>query len=108
MNIWMLTIMMKKNRYHEITGYEPIKQADMAIDFIKRNKGDAWGLYVSLGPPHDPYDRVPSKYLDLYNDCEINLRANVKDNAIYSKEISIDQKRIIEKIQTILRSNNGN
>src|SRR5690554_3548663 len=53
----------ENNIKHVITGYEPIGQTDMAIEFIERNNDKPWGLVLSYGPPHDPYFKVPDEYL---------------------------------------------
>lgn len=42
--------------------YEPAFQADLAMDFIDRNKTRPWFCYLSWGPPHTPYGDVPSEY----------------------------------------------
>lgn len=62
---------------HEIDGYDAETYTSLAIDFIERNAESPWGLWLSWGPPHDPYFEVPQKYLDLYADKELTLRANV-------------------------------
>jgi arylsulfatase A-like enzyme len=68
----------EQNNRHKIIGYEPIKQTDLAIDFIERNHQQVpWALVLSWGPPHDPYDAVPQRYLDLYEAMPIKLRDNV-------------------------------
>jgi len=51
----------------------PEHEADMAIRFINnengeyREKGKPWALVVSMNPPHMPYDRVPEKYIRMYD-----------------------------------------
>ncbi len=65
----------------EVEGYEPIAQTDLALEFIETNQEKPWCLYLSWGPPHDPYDQVPQKYLDMYDPDEIKLRGNVPDTA---------------------------
>lgn len=53
-------------------------ETDVAIDFLKRcEKGKPFALFLSLNPPHSPYDLVPDKYKDMYKDMDINLRPNV-------------------------------
>jgi len=64
---------------HEIDGYEPIAQTDLAIDFIREQTKQPWALYLSWGPPHDPYDLVPKKYLDLFGPDKLTLPPNVPD-----------------------------
>jgi arylsulfatase A-like enzyme len=73
---------------HEMSEFESIEQTDMALDFIRRNSADdsPWGLVLSWGPPHAPFDAVPQKYLDMYDSEKISLRDNVPpDNIILSK-----------------------
>jgi arylsulfatase A-like enzyme len=67
------------NRRHEIEGYDAEAYTEMAVDFIERNREAPWGLWLSWGPPHDPYHAVPEKYKALYDGKELTLRENVSD-----------------------------
>jgi len=82
---------------HEVEGYEPVKQTDLAVDFIKRNTGKPWGLVLSYGPPHDPYFKVPDEYLDLYKDRELTLRKNVPEEIYEGKRKGYLSKEDISK-----------
>ena len=66
-----------------IDGYEPEKQTDLAMEYIsKKSKTDKpFCLFLSWGPPHCPYDKVPQKYLDLYPEKNIKLKPNASENA---------------------------
>jgi arylsulfatase A-like enzyme len=69
----------EEDNRHPIVGYEPTTQTDLAIDFISRNQNrKPWALWLSWGPPHDPYHDVPKQWLDLYSPDEIELAANVR------------------------------
>jgi len=61
-----------------IKGWEPDTQTDLAISYMKEHAGDdnPFCLYLSWGPPHDPYV-APQKYLDMYDPDKIKLRDNV-------------------------------
>lgn len=61
----------------EIDGYEPEIQTDLAIDFIERDDDRPFCLFVSYGPPHDPYRMVPEKYRKEYHSLNLDLRSNV-------------------------------
>lgn len=62
----------------EASGYEPVVQTDLAIEFIQSQKSKTpWSLVVSWGPPHNPYDQVPEQFRALYDPREIALRPNV-------------------------------
>ncbi len=54
----------------------------LACDEIQNYDGKE-PLFMFVGPigPHDPY-HVPQKYLDLYQDMDINLPANFEDDMI--------------------------
>ena len=63
--------------YHEDTfdridvpGYEPHTQTDLAIDYLKRRRasGDPFALFLSYGPPHDPWrwDNCPEPFNHLF------------------------------------------
>ncbi|MGI5899965.1 MAG: sulfatase [Christensenellales bacterium] len=67
----------EENIRHDVKGYEPIAQTDLAVEFIRSNSGQPWGLTISYGTPHDPYMSAPDKYLDLYRNKRPALRENV-------------------------------
>ena len=60
--------------------YEPDGQTDMAIDYLKSvdHHADPFALFVSWGPPHDPWgmNNVESEYLDLYRNVDLPLAPN--------------------------------
>lgn len=61
--------------------YEPDGQTDEAIRFLKdTGKGDEpFALFVSWGPPHDPWDakNVRPDDLELFRDVQIPKRAEL-------------------------------
>jgi len=63
---------------HRFDGYEPDGQTDLAVRFIEERRNDPWALVLSFGPPHDPYQLVPERFLDLYSPPRIELRPNAK------------------------------
>jgi arylsulfatase A-like enzyme len=56
--------------------YEPQLQADLAIEFMKKNREKPFFCYVSWGPPHTPY-KPPKRYKDVYKPADVKLRPNV-------------------------------
>jgi arylsulfatase A-like enzyme len=67
----------EENHRHDIRGYDAETHTDLAVDFIHGNRGNLWGLWLSWGPPHDPYTQAPRQFLDLYEGRRLALRANV-------------------------------
>ncbi|PAW65809.1 MAG: hypothetical protein B9S34_09745 [Opitutia bacterium Tous-C1TDCM] len=67
------------DRRHDVPGYEPVAQTDLAIDFIRRHPSVPWGLVLSWGPPHDPYQEAPENYLAHYRNKPLRERRNVGD-----------------------------
>jgi len=57
-------------------GWEPEIQTDLAIDYIKGRKAGPFCLFVSFGPPHNPY-KAPVRYLKKYADMKLTNRPNV-------------------------------
>lgn len=67
--------------------WSPRFEASRAIDFIEakgtsadRDTSKPWALFISMNPPHGPYDQVPQEYKDLYKDQpieELLYRGNV-------------------------------
>ena len=61
----------------EVPGWEPDVQTDLAIEFIKDNKQKPFSLFLSFGPPHNPYPLVPQQYVDMYDGVKLLGRPNV-------------------------------
>jgi arylsulfatase A-like enzyme len=62
----------------ELPGYEPVAQTDLALEFIAADDPRPFCLFLSFGPPHDPYEQVPEEYRALYDPQNIELRANAR------------------------------
>ena len=58
----------------QIEGYEPEFQTDQAIEYCRDHADEPFCLYVSWGPPHNPYEHVPDRYKEMYPPEEIQLR----------------------------------
>jgi arylsulfatase A-like enzyme len=58
-----------------VPGYEPAFQTDLAIEFLRQNKGRPNFLMLSWGPPHNPY--TPPDEHDLYSPELLPLRPNI-------------------------------
>jgi len=66
---------------HTWQGYDAEIQTDSAIAYIKRTKDKPFILFLSWGPPHDPYQTAPEKFRNLFSDWKsIKLRPNVPDS----------------------------
>lgn len=61
-------------------GWEPDIQTDLAIDFIEAHAPGPFGLFLSYGPPHNPYDLVPQEYVEMYDGVRLAGRPNVPDD----------------------------
>lgn len=62
----------------KVNTWSPEHETDTAIDYLKNQSGDApFALFISWNPPHSPYDLVPKRYLDLYQEEDIPLKENV-------------------------------
>lgn len=62
----------------ELPGYEPDAQTDLAIDFIQRHQDKPFALFLSWGPPHQPYEQVPETYRRIYEPGALTLPPNVE------------------------------
>jgi arylsulfatase A-like enzyme len=71
-------------------GYDAIAQTDDACQFIKAQSktSNPFFLFLSLGPPHFPYETAPSRFRALYEKRNLELRPNVpperRDEAVKS------------------------
>ncbi len=48
---------------------------DLAIEFLRENRGRRFFLVVSMGPPHDPYG-APEKFMKMYDAATMTMRPN--------------------------------
>jgi len=60
----------------KVPGWEPDVQTDLAVEFIRKNKQAPFCLFLSFGPPHNPYI-APEKYVEMYKDKKLTARPNV-------------------------------
>ncbi|HWR99318.1 MAG TPA: sulfatase, partial [Prolixibacteraceae bacterium] len=59
--------------------YDAVSQTDDACQFINEKSGKApFCLFLSWGPPHNPYI-APPEYMNRFDGDKIELRENVKD-----------------------------
>lgn len=63
-------------------GYDAKAQSADAIQYIKENASSAkpFVLFLSLGPPHDPYPSAPEQFKALYRNTTLKLDLNVPDS----------------------------
>lgn len=62
-----------------MTGYEPVAQTDLALEFMAQKDARPFCLFLAWGPPHDPYYQVPEQYRRMYDPGRLPLRPNVSD-----------------------------
>jgi arylsulfatase A-like enzyme len=62
-----------------LTGYEPAAQTDIALDFLRQHDDRPFALFISWGPPHDPYHQVPENFKRLYDPEKLELRPNFRE-----------------------------
>lgn len=71
-----------------IEGYEPIGQTDIALVFLRERDERPFCLFLSWGPPHDPYHLVPQEYRRRYDSARLALRPNVRPIVPGPRDIS--------------------
>jgi len=64
-------------------GYDAEAQAGAACRYLRERAGQAepFALFLSWGPPHDPYQTAPERFRALYRAEDIQLRPNVPEEA---------------------------
>ncbi len=67
-------------KIHEWGEYDAFAQARDAQDYIRRaaESEGPFALFLSWGPPHNPYQSAPQKYRDMFKAEDIVLRPNVR------------------------------
>ncbi|NUM55951.1 MAG: sulfatase [Candidatus Hydrogenedentes bacterium] len=59
-------------------GYDAVAQTREAQRYIRERQDDKpFALFLSWGPPHDPYETAPPEYRAMYNAARLILRHNV-------------------------------
>ncbi|MBN2512018.1 MAG: sulfatase [Sedimentisphaerales bacterium] len=75
-----------REAFHYVNQWGPEHEADLAIQYIANENGrfrdsnKPFALVVSMNPPHMPYNLVPQRYVDQYQDKtleELCLRPNI-------------------------------
>jgi arylsulfatase A-like enzyme len=59
-----------------VPGWEPDVQTELAVEFIQKNRQSPFCLFMSFGPPHNPY-KAPNQYVERYRDKTLTERPNV-------------------------------
>ena len=78
----------RQSPYHSESGsdlhwwdepYDAYSQTQCAIEFLAAQRGSCapFALFLSWGPPHDPYDTAPEEFKALYPADQIRFRENV-------------------------------
>jgi arylsulfatase A-like enzyme len=60
-----------------VPGWEPEVQTDLAVEIIKKNKRGPFSLFLSFGPPHNPY-KAPQGYVTMYGGKTLTPRPNAR------------------------------
>ena len=60
-------------------GYDAIAQTDDAVDYLRQRAGDPtpFTLFLSFGPPHNPYPTAPEEYRSMYPPAALSLPPSV-------------------------------
>ena len=69
--------------------YEPTYQADLAINFMKRNKNRPFFCFVSWGPPHTPYGEHPDE--PSYQSDDVVVRPNVPSGQVSTAQNTLKE-----------------
>jgi arylsulfatase A-like enzyme len=62
-------------------GYDAAAQTGTAQNYIQAHRQQPFLLFLSWGPPHNPYNTAPAKYAVHFSAEQIRLRANVPPQA---------------------------
>ncbi|MBT3295753.1 MAG: sulfatase [Verrucomicrobia bacterium] len=69
-------------RPHKWEGYDADAQTDEACRFLREEVGEQpFALFLSWGPPHNPFGTAPAKFEAMYDPATIELSPNVPDDA---------------------------
>ncbi|HEU5317353.1 MAG TPA: sulfatase-like hydrolase/transferase [Chloroflexota bacterium] len=69
--------------------YEPEMQADLALEWVgSLGLDEPWCLFLSFGPPHEPYRPLPPGYEGTYDPNALTLRPNCPDTPEYRQDLA--------------------
>lgn len=67
-------------RPHPWNGYDADAQTDEACRFLNEEAGDKpFAMFLSWGPPHNPFGNAPARFQAMYDPQNIHLSANVPE-----------------------------
>lgn len=69
---------------HDISGYEPDAQTDMAIGYLREvDRSKPFAMFLSYGTPHDPWtwDNAPDEFVEQYKDVQFDDPPNFTGEA---------------------------
>ena len=86
-------------------GYDAMAQTDEACAFIEQShrKNDPFCLFLSWGPPHDPY-KAPDQYMERFDPETLELRDNVNDFAFAETMRTECDTKLTENFDKIRRN----
>lgn len=79
-----------------LPGYEPEAQTQLAVQFIEQHRQTPFCLFMSWGPPHDPYT-APEKHMSQFPPERLPLRPNVAESAIVERLLGTDPTPLSER-----------
>jgi arylsulfatase A-like enzyme len=84
-------------------GYDAVAQTRAAQEYIRgREGGQPFALFLSWGPPHDPY-LAPEEYMRRFKPEEVELRPNVAERAIADAMFTDQRSRLPDIYQPLRR-----
>lgn len=83
--------------------WSPEHETNVAFDFLSKQKADQpFALFLSWNPPHPPYDQVPQKYLDMYeDDFPLKENSDISGFTSHTPEADGEKKSELENRRTI-------
>jgi len=68
-------------RPHKWEGYDADSQTDEACRFLREETGEEpFALFLSWGPPHNPFGTAPAEFEAMYDPASIQLSVNVTED----------------------------
>ena len=69
--------------------YEPEVQTDLSLEWLSSLKAeDPWCLFLSYGPPHEPYRPLPPGYEGRYDPAALTLPPNCPDTPQHRQDLA--------------------
>lgn len=77
-------------------------ETDVALEYLKnRDAGKPFCMFLSWNPPHPPYDQLPEKYYQMYEEKVLAFRENVPEDWRKNPKFQEDMRKYFAAVSGV-------